>query len=154
MEQNEVTNYIKNLHTKYSVQDLCSLPGDNQLRHEIFAPLFYNLYQKNKVVYKERFSCILTLENIIITPERFEAVAVPIALIKGGSRSDKYFSIERKWEFGAVWSHIRLLGTHINSLWANWSIWCDPKTVMIIENLVLNNQMEEALDIIFNDQVI
>ena len=141
---------MEDLHLKYDQNDLHSIPGDTQLRHEVFAPLFHNLYQSNKVVYRERFSCIIALENIIITPERFEAVAIPIALIKGGSRSDKYFSIERKWEFGAMWSNITLSGIHLTSAWANWSIWCDPNTVMTIENLVLKNQMEEALDIMGN----
>ena len=150
MEQNKITSYIKNLHSKYSVEDLCSCPGNTQLRYEIFSPLFHNLYQ-NKAVYRERFSCIISLENIIITPESFLATAVPIVLIKGGSRSDKYFSTEKKWEFGAVWSHITLSGTHLASYWANWGIWCDPQTVMTVENLVLQNQMEEALDIIMDN---
>ena len=145
-----ITDYIKNIQVNNNYKDLQSIPGDTQLRYEIFSPFFHNLYQNNKIVYRERFSCIIALENIIITPERFEAIAVPIMLIKGGSRADKYFSIERKWKFGAKWNYVTLSGTHLTSSWANWSIWCDPNTVMIVENLVLKNQMEDALDIMGN----
>ncbi len=147
MQHVKVAEYIKALYSKYSETELSSIPGNTQLRYEIFSPLFENIYQ-NKVVYKERYSCILTLENIIISPEKFEATATPNLLINGGSSFDKYFSLERKWKIAAVWEHIRLIGTHLSTPYANWSIWCDPETVTKVENLILNNQMDEALDIL------
>lgn len=149
MEQDLVSDYFKILKATYSEEELCSTKGYGKLRYEIFSPLFTSLYQ-NKVVYKEKYTCIITIENIKITPVNFEAIANTLILIPGSKSFDKYFEVGHKWSFGANWSNIRLIGTHLAS-YIPWMIWCDPHTVKKIENLALNNRMEEAADILYED---
>lgn len=136
---------ITELKSRYSAE-LSNFPGDNQFRYEMFAPLLNNLFE-NKVIYRERFIGIIKLEEITISPERFTAKAVPYMLIERESRFDKYF-FGRVWEFGAIWSAIRLTGNSLNSPYANWSIWCDPEMVKKTEDLVLNKKFDEAFEFI------
>ena len=136
---------IKELHQNYSQHDLSYFPGDRNLRFELFSPIFNNLFE-NKVVYHERFTGIIQLENITLTPERFEATAVPLLQIVKGSRLDKFYP-KKPWGFSAVWEHIRLIDTCLNSVYGGWNIWCDPETVKRVEELVKEEKYKEALDL-------
>lgn len=142
--------YIKLLRSKYNLNELSSFPGDNKMRYEMFSPILSNLYE-NKVVYHERFIGIVKLENIIITPERLKATAVPYLKIERGNRLDNSFPI-KPWDFSAVWSHIVLTDSSISTPYANWQIWCDYETIKLVEELVLNNKIKEALEITLNEK--
>ena len=126
---------ISELNAKYSSQDLASIPGDRDFRYQILSPLFENLYE-NKVVYHERFTCIVKLEDIIITPESFNAIAIPHLMIKKAISIGSPFIMPDKWDFGSVWEFMTLSKNAI-STYSGWSIWCDPITVERVEKLVL-----------------
>ncbi len=134
---------ITELLANYSSEDLSYFPGDNVLRYEIFSPLLQNLFE-NKVVYHERFTCIIKIEDLRISPEGFNAKANPYLQIEK-KRPDRYFP-SKPWSFSAVWSWIVLNGTCLSAPYANWSIWCDPETVKKTEQLVLEKKYEEALN--------
>ena len=138
---------ITELKSKYSFAELSNFPGDNQLRYEMFAPLLNNLFE-NKIIYRERFIGIVRLEEIRITPKRFLARAVPYLLIERESRFDKYF-FNQTWEFGAIWSWIRLKGNALNAPYANWSVWSDPEIVKKTEGIVLSKNFSEAVEFIY-----
>ena len=133
---------ISELNAKYDHADLASQPGDRDFRYQILSPLFENLYE-NKVVYHERFTCIVKLENITITPERFSAIAVPHLIIRKGYGVNK---IPDSWDFGSVWEMMSLSKNAISS-YSSWTIWCDPILVQKVEKLVLDRNYEEALNL-------
>lgn len=145
---NSYTNYLR---SKYDDKTLSDFPGDNQLHYEIFSPIFKNLFQ-NKVVYYERFIGIVKLEDIVITPERFQATAIPYLCIERKQRVDEFFFRKPKWTFSAQWQSMRLIGNSINVPYANWTIWFDPETIKLVEEFVNSNKMKEALDLTFNEE--
>jgi hypothetical protein len=133
---------ITELQSKYSWEELSSMPGDPKLRYELFAPFLNNLHE-NKIIYQEHFIGIVKLEDLIITPERFEAKAIPYLLFEGCSMSDKYFFKQEHWTFGAKWSFVRLLDDGFGT-YGGWKIWCDPETIKKAEELTLNKKFKEA----------
>lgn len=131
---------------QFSPNDLSNFPGNTQLRFEAFSPIFKGLFE-NKIVYHERFTRLVLLENISITPERFFAKAIPLALIKSGTRLER-FNSKKPWEFGAVWSHICYSDNQLVAPYANWSIWFEPILVKQVEGLVLQEKFQEALSLL------
>ena len=84
---------ISELNKQYTKEELTSFPGDNKFRFEIFSPLFRDLFE-NKVVYHERFTGLVILEDVNISAELFEATVTPYLKIEKGSRLDKFFPRE------------------------------------------------------------
>jgi hypothetical protein len=115
---------ISELNAKYDRADLASTPGDRDFRYKILSPLFENLYE-NKVVYHERFTCIVKLEDIFISPEMFCAIAIPHLMIKKAISIGHTFTMPAKWDFGSVWE-VMTLSKNTISAYSGWSIWCDP----------------------------
>jgi hypothetical protein len=147
-----LTSYIESLRSKYSREDLNSLPGDHDLRFKIFSPIFANLHE-NKIVYQERFLALVRLENIDISSEGFEATAVPYRLIERGvPELDSRFP-DHKWEFGATWSHMTLAGNSIRAPYANWNAWCDPSLVKAVEELMEEGNTQGALLLTANESL-
>lgn len=144
MEQRKFLN-ISELNTKYKSM-LNQIPGDREFRYKVLSPLFENLYE-NKVVYYERFVCIVKLENILITPERFEAIAVPQILIKRGYGVNK---IPERWDFSAPWEVITL-AKGCMTFYSGLSVWCDPNTVEKVEKLALDRKFDDALNLTLRD---
>ncbi len=133
---------IPELHKKFTNTEI-DLQNNKHLAYEAFAPLFSNLFE-NKVVYHERFTCIIKLENIRITPDLFEAKAVREWFIKGlRSRRRPY---PDEWKFGAKWDYMTLNDGCLSS-YSCWSIWTDPELVKKVEALVKNEQFEKALEL-------
>ena len=132
---------ISEINQKYTSGDLASCPGDGQFRYEVFSPLFNNLFE-NKVVYHERFTCIVKLEDIEITPDWFSAKAIPYLLIEKGNRMDRFFP-KKPWNIFAKWSFLRLINTCLTP-YSSWLMWADPE---IVEKLVLQKNYKEALNL-------
>ena len=147
MKHANLNTYIKELYQKYDIDDLVSDPGNASLKYKLFTPFFNNLYQ-NKIIYQEKFICLVTLGDIVITPEKFEATAKAILTIRGSDFFDKNLSTGREWKFGAYWEAIRLIDTSLCVNYAHWRIWCDGDTVRMAEYLVLNNQIPEAIKLL------
>ncbi len=131
---------ITELNKKYTNNELSAIKGDKQLRYEAFSPLFKNLYQ-NKVIYHERFTAIIKLEDIKLTPDLFEATAVFNLLIKAGARRKR--PLPEKWEIGANWAYLSLEKDYF-SVYSGWLMWTDPVLVEKVEKLLLENNTDEA----------
>jgi len=134
---------IAELNEKYHHGELSTCAGDQEFRYLLFSPLFNNLYQ-NKVVYHERFTSIIRLENIILAPDRFEAVAIRHLLIDKGSAGKR--ALPEKWTAGANWAFLRLSGNCLIS-YSGWLMWVDPVLVEKIERLTLEDNVQAALNL-------
>jgi hypothetical protein len=122
--------------------DLSNFPGNSQLRFAAFSPIFKGLFE-NKIVYHERFTRLVLLENISITRVRFFAKAIPLALIKAGTCLEGSYST-KPWVFGAIWSHICYSDSQLVAPYANWSIWFEPILDKQVEGPVLQEKFQEA----------
>jgi len=138
---------ISELNKKYTLGELTSTEGDKNLRYELLSPLFKNLYE-NKVVYHERFTSIVLLENIKLTPDLFEATAINYLLIEAG-RIKRYRPLPEKWSVGANWKFLRLSGNCL-SPYSSWLMWTDPELVEKVEKLVKAELIIEALKLTLN----
>lgn len=136
---------IDELKRNYSEDDLSHFMGDNELRYRLFSPFFSNLHE-NKVVYRERFVCLVRLENIEITPEGFSSTAVPLIHIEftGDWRPEPP---PEPWEFGAVWKAMCVWNNGFSAPYASWTIWPDPELVREVERLALKGEFERALEL-------
>ncbi len=138
---------IQELTEKYTNGELSDQTGDPELRCKEFSPLFRNLYE-NKVVYHERFTCIVKLENIELLPDRFSAKAIPHLLIEKGNKMDSFFP-KKPWSIGSNWEYLRLSKSALVP-YSGWLLWCDPELTRRVEVLVLEKKFREALDLTFN----
>ena len=100
---------LQEISSKYSFKELGSMPGDADFRYKIFSPILKNL-SENKIVYYEHFICVAILQDIIITPESFQATAVPYIKIERDYYPFTYYPKE-PWIFGAKWSFMTLVTT-------------------------------------------
>lgn len=107
--------------SQFQPNDLSNFPGNTQLRFEAFSPIFKGLFE-NKIVYHKRFTRLVLLENISITPERFFAFAVPLSFIRSGLCLERFY-LDKPWAFVAFWRNIFYGDNHLFALYANWSIW-------------------------------
>ncbi|MEI7474828.1 MAG: hypothetical protein WCK67_08610 [bacterium] len=89
---------------------------------------------------------IVSVDKVIVTPERFLCDVTPYKLIKIGS-CDKYYSPDRKFSFGATWDFIALNRNYFTS-YAVWSFWFDTQTVEQMEKLVDENKWDDAWNLI------
>ena len=122
---------------------LAHVLGENKPKLEKIAPIFNNLFE-NKVVYHERFTCIVKLENIKILPNFFEATAIPYLKIEK-ERPDRFYPT-KSWEFGSRWSILNIRD-NVLSGYGSWVMWYDPDLVRTVEQLVLEKRFKEALEL-------
>lgn len=138
--------------SKYTNGELSSTYLEyKELRYKLFSPLFLNLYE-NKVIYRERFTCIVKLEDINITPDHVRATANFHLLIDTGS-AYRNKPIPETWTFGAAWQALRFVSNKEKTFnylaaYANWAIWTDPTFVEQAEKFVLDKNVEAALNLI------
>ena len=132
---------ISELNQKYCNGELTAMQGDKEFRYLLLSPLFENLYE-NKVIYHERFTCVVRLENILFSPDMFEAIAVRHLIISGSVRMKK--PIPEKWPVSANWGYMTLTGNCL-SFYSGWLMWVDPVLVERVEKLVIAENFEEAL---------
>jgi len=139
---------IYELKQSYSEHDLSYFPGDNDLRYRLFSPLFTNLFE-DKVIYRERFICVVRLENIMITSEELSADAVPLTHIEftGEWRPEPP---AEPWTFGGVWSAVCLSANHISAPYGGWTVWPEAELVREVERLAHQGEFERALDLLSN----
>ena len=117
---------LEELSLKYSWKELGCVPGDGNLHFQLFYPILKDLYE-NKIVYYERFMCVAILENVIITPERFEATAISHITIERGER--KPHPPTKPWKFGAVWSWMTVNEGHFSTYGGMWLFGTDKDLV-------------------------
>lgn len=141
---------IAKLLEKYTKGELTSQVGEQKLRFEAFSPLFNNLYD-NKVIYHERITSLLRLENIIITDEGFNAIAKRIKLlVEPTNNVQRIIASKSSWTVGASWGWLCLDESGYLKTYSGWKIWADPELVKKVEELANNNNFEEALNLTIN----
>lgn len=143
------TNKIVELNNKYINGELSLGSGNKELRYNALSPLFENLYD-NKVVYHERFTCIVKLQDIKLTHELFEAQAHLHLLIDPGVFRRLKSPPPEIWTVGANWAYLKLNGNYL-SPYSSWLMWTDPVLVKKVEALVLKNNFDEALNMTMGD---
>ena len=134
---------ISELIKKYTHDELNSMPGDKQLRYEVLSPLFNNLYE-NKVIYHERVTSIIQLENIILTPNKFEATAIRLKLFEPISNSFKRIASLNSWTIGGNWAYLTLDKKGCLCPYSGWLMWIEPELVKKVEELTNKGNFEEA----------
>lgn len=136
---------IEELNKKYVNNELSLGSGNKELRYQALSPLFKNL-NDNKVVYHERFTCIIRLEDIQLTPEHFKATAHLHLLIDSGVFKRLTSPPPKTWTIGANWAYLKLKGDRL-SVYSGWLMWTDPVLVEKVEKLVLEQKFEEAYNL-------
>lgn len=131
------------LHEKYNNGELSTNYGNKILKYQVLSPLFGDLFE-NKLVYHEQFTCIVKVEDMIITPELFNVIVVPHLLIRRAY--NRNITIPEKWSFGASWEVTTLFHSALTG-YSGWRIWTDPETVQKVEKLVLEGDVATALNL-------
>lgn len=119
---------------------------------KLLKSLFNNLHQ-NKVVYRERCIGIITISNIQIESDFFEATAKPYLLLPTTLRADEFFLRKEKWDFGATWSVLKINEDNSITGYGSWKIWTNPEFVKNVETLILNNKLKEAHELLNIDAI-
>jgi hypothetical protein len=146
---------IKELQEKYTIKELSCFPGDLELRHKAFAPLFENLYE-NKMIYHEHgVGWLICVENLEINSEGFSATAVVICMLydirlKSGGTCRGL----KKWGFGAAWDWM-LLGDDnaFHVPYASFSIRIEEDVIKRVEKLIAENKLEETYNVVWEEEV-
>jgi len=135
---------LQELELKYSWQEIGKSGGDGELHKELFTPFLTNIYE-NRIVYYERYMCVAILEDIKITPEKFEATAIPYLTIKTAGPAK--YSPQKPWTFGSGWSYMTLNDSHFGTYGGMWLFWTDKELVKTVEELARKNHFEAALNL-------
>ena len=135
---------LEELELKYSWQEIGRSGGDGELHRELFTPFLTDIFE-NKIVYYERFMCVAILENIKITPEKFEATAIPYLKIK--SAGPAQYSPQKPWTFGSAWPYMTLHDGHFSTYGGQWLFWTDKELVKTVEELALKKEFDAALNL-------
>ena len=143
---------LEELCLKYSWNEIGCVPGDANLRHQLgnlryqlFTPILKDLYE-NKIVYYERFMCVAILKNIKITPEKFEATAIPHIKIEREGSLLKYYP-KKPWTFGSAWFAMTAKKEYFSTYGGMWLLWTDKELVKTVEELARKKDFKAALDL-------
>ncbi len=141
---------LSELKNNYTPNQLSSFPGDPVLRRKLFSPFFENLYD-NKIVYYEHFRCIARIEEMMIEPEIFSAIArvhLPIEKKPGlGIQPD---ILEKGWSFGGKWEAVTFSNMSFGLYYTSVVFITDPDTVQQIESMALKGDHYAANRLIFD----
>lgn len=141
----------KELREKYTMEELSSFPGDMELRHKIFSPLFENLYESRMIYHEGGNGWLIQAENITITNEGFEAAAIPICLLyKRPNRSSPNI---KSWTFSFTWDWVCLSGDHFSVLYAGYSVCVDEEKIKRIEKLISENRLNETYKVVWEEEI-
>ena len=135
---------LEELELKYSWEEIGRTPGDGNFRHQLFAPILRDIYE-NKIVYYERFMCVAILENIIITPERFEATATPVVKIERKGQPSRKDT--KPWTFGCRWDIMTVRDGRFSTYGGMWMFWTDKQLVKTVEELARKGEFEKAQEL-------
>jgi hypothetical protein len=139
---------ILEIRMNYTEEDICSYPGNNELRFKAFAPLFQNLHQ-GRVVYRERnFYVIASLSNLQLTPQGLAANA------EIHRKIERYTPVEvrypqKPWRFSCPWRDLRLVNLALNAPYIGFTIWPENSLVSKVERLVNAGDHDRAYALLY-----
>jgi hypothetical protein len=129
---------ISELLKLYPNEELTKQKGDPELRYNVYSPILKDLVGK-KVIYRERYTCIIRIQNVEINHEYFEAKAVFLNLV-----TEKHRLVPlSEWIFGAAWWILHISGNHLVP-YSSWALWIDDDIVKEVEKLILEKRFDEA----------
>jgi hypothetical protein len=134
---------ISELRHTYTPAEICSYPGDPELRFHAFAPLFRSLHH-NRVVYREsRFYVIATLSDLELTPRGLSATARLYRKIERSTIGEVIYP-EDPWRFACRWGDLRLVGIALNAPYISFTLWPEASLVSEVERLVNAGEHDAA----------
>ena len=135
---------LEELELKYSWQEIGKSGGDGELHRKLFTPFLTNIYA-NKIVYYERFMCVAILEDVKITPERFEATARTLVKIERSGQPSRKDT--KPWTFGSEWPYMTLYDGHFSTYGGLWLFWTDKELVKTVEELARKGEFDKAQEL-------
>jgi hypothetical protein len=141
---------ILELREKYSVEETCADSSDDDtLKYEIFSPFFRNLYE-NKIVYYDKFLCLALVQDIQITPRYLKLMVAPLLKVEGHEFRMRQCPKE-PWSFGSRWCGFGIVNSSFHAPYAPWRVWPESDIVKRVENCLLNQDYQGAIDLTLND---
>ena len=138
---------LKDLYNKYTVAEIgSSWEGSNELKYQVFTPFLTNLYQ-HKLVYYEKFFCVAIVRDIKITPDAVFITVEPYLKIYDKHKYHLRECPTEPWEFGSDWAGIGVVGDSFHVPYANWRIWPQPEIVKAVEECILKEDFQGAIDL-------
>jgi hypothetical protein len=139
---------------QYPNGDFEHFPGDKEFRYKAIAPLFERLHE-NKLIYHEHaIGYLIQVEDLVITPEGFEATACPLCIIYDNWRKGGCHKELRKWKFSSVWDWMLLgEGLSFHVLYANYTVFFDENRIRRVEQLITENHLEEAYNVVWEEEI-
>lgn len=122
-----------------------------------YAPIFNNL-SKNKIIYHERITSIVRLENLEVTEEYFQATAIREKVILSDIKRklfEKFNTLQNlekpeSWVFKGTWDSCNITENPlcIAQPYANFVIWIEPDFVMYIEKLLDYGDFDDIMELL------
>jgi hypothetical protein len=142
------------LREKYPDGDFTRFPGDQGFRYKAFAPLFENLYENNMLYHEHAVGWLIQVEELEITPEKFEATACPLCIIYDNHRRGGTYRELKKWKFGARWDWMMFgYGVSFHVPYAAFTIFLEEERIKRIEKLVAENRLDETYNVVWEEEV-
>ncbi len=136
---------------KEKAKGLTIAPETKDLKHQLFAPFFKNLYE-DKLIYESRGRCcLIKADNIETTPENFTIKAV---VIEDLSASDIWNNSNKNLEFTTSWI-LLLMSQETGEFlfpYASYSIWIEKETIQHVEKLIAENRKDEIYDFLHQNK--
>ncbi|MBS9768027.1 MAG: hypothetical protein KGV44_10890 [Flavobacteriaceae bacterium] len=152
---------IRKMHEQMKKEDYWKKrKEEGKKKYQKYAPFFENLYE-NKIVYHERITRIVRLEDLEVTEEGFRAKAIQEKVILSKfqqERCRKLNTLEkvrnspRQWTFSGTWEGaiISEKPLSIAMPYVSFVLWIEPDLVKYIEKLAEYGDDEDALKILWN----
>lgn len=134
------------IRANFTEQELSTLLGDPELRRKAFLPIISDLFE-DRVVYLERFLCVVRLKDFVIDEVGFRGYCHPELTIV-----EQLFEVPKDgWHFGGGWKHTRLIGNSLNDPYCGWTFWPEKKRVRRVIELAKAGDYKGALALTVED---
>lgn len=130
-----------------------NMPKNND-EYKKYGHYFNNLYE-NKVIYHERVTMIVRLEDLEVNEEYFKATAIRERfIIENPIRREKFKNSKffKQWTFKGCWQYATYSENPfcIGKPYASFKIWTEPALVKHVEKLVNQEDFEEIENILWD----
>ena len=130
--------------------DYLDIEREDTTRYEEFKTIFDNLYE-NKIIYRERFIVICTIEKLEINEIEFEMeLRTHITIRDKLLRRELY--VPKQWTASSIWNIILEDNGAYMIPYASYTFWTNPELVRKVEELMLQGKSELALEELYRDR--